>query len=84
MKDGVYIGEYDAGYVYSKVKVEVLNGRIESVDILEHRTERGKKAEVVVEDIVNKQEIAVDAVTGATNSSRVIEQAVYNALTARC
>lgn len=40
----------------------------------------GKPAEAIVEDIVENQSIEVDAVSGATNSSRVIMKACENAL----
>lgn len=83
VKDGTYEGICDVQYVYAKVKVKVENHKIVSVDLLEHRTERGQKAEVLPERIVKEQKVSVDAVSGATNSSRVIEQAVCNALTGR-
>ncbi|MGD9567753.1 MAG: FMN-binding protein [Sedimentibacter sp.] len=46
------------------------------------RTERGKAAEIVINSIVKQQNIKVDAVTGATNSSKIIMKAVENALAA--
>lgn len=81
IEDGAYIGECDAGYIYAKVKVVVENHCIKDIDILEHRHERGAKAESVVDVIVARQNIDVDAVSGATNSSLVIEKACVNALT---
>ncbi len=80
VKPGVYIGDYDAGYIYAKVKVTVKDNKIVSVDLLEHRNERGIKAEVITEDMVKYQKVKVDAVTTATNSSKVIMKAVENAL----
>lgn len=47
---------------------------------MEHRHERGKAAEVVIEKIIKEQKIDVDAISGATNSSTVIKKAVENAL----
>ena len=47
---------------------------------MEHRHERGKAAEKVIEKIIEEQKIDVDAVSGATNSSTVIKKAVENAL----
>ena len=80
--DGIYEGEYDAGYIYAKVAVEVKDGTIVSVDILEHRNERGKSAESSIPDaVIEQQKIAVDAVSSATNSSKVIMEAIENALT---
>ena len=78
--DGDYVGEYDVEFIYAKVDVTVKNGKIQNIDILEHRNERGKRAESIAEDILKEQKVNVDAVSGATNSSRVIEKAVENAL----
>lgn len=80
ISDGVYIGEYDAGYIYAKVQVSVYSGEIRAIDIIEHRNERGQKAEEIIYGIVEQQRIDVDAITSATNSSIVIKKAVENAL----
>ncbi len=78
--DGIYIGECDVHFIYAKVAVTVRSGRITALNVLEHRNDRGSAAESIVDDIVKKQRIDVDAVAGATNSSMVIEKAVENAL----
>lgn len=78
--DGTYIGEYDAGYIYAKVQVTVEDGEMKKVEILEHRNERGQKAEGIVERIAGEQSLDVEAVSGATNSSLVIKKACENAL----
>lgn len=80
VKDGIYIGEYDAGYIYAKVSVTVQKGKLLDVTILEHKNERGKPAEKITTDMLEQQSTKVDVVTGATNSSLVIEKAVENAL----
>lgn len=80
ISDGNYIGEDDVGYIYAKVKVAIKNGKIINVTLLEHRNERGKKAESITDSIVKQQKIKVDAVSGATNSSKVIMKAVENAI----
>lgn len=54
-------------YVYAKVKVVITDGAIENIELLEHRTEKGKKAESVVDKMQQQQTLEVDAVTGATN-----------------
>lgn len=83
LKDGVYTGEYDAGYIYAKVNVYVEGKQIVNIEIVEHRNERGEKAEQITDRMVGQQEINVDSVSGATNSSLVIKKAVENALTGR-
>lgn len=80
VEDGVYEGDYDAGYIYAKVRVQIKAGKIASVTLLEHRNERGKPAEVIIDDVLRKQQIDVDAVSGATNSSKVIQKAIENAI----
>ena len=80
VSDGTYIGEYDVNFIYAKVEVTVEDWEIVSINILEHRHERGKAAETVIEKIIEEQKIDVDAVSGATNSSTVIKKAVENAL----
>lgn len=78
--DGVYLGECDVNFIYAKVKVTVQNEKITDIDLLKHKNERGKSAEIIIEKIIENQRIDVDAISGATNSSVVIEKAVENAL----
>ncbi len=80
VRDGDYTGECDAGYIYAKVRVTVRQGAITDIDLLAHRNERGKAGEGVVDEILSEQRIDVDAVSGATNSSKVIKKAIENAI----
>ncbi len=80
VKDGTYIGECDVDFIYAKVAVTVENGTITEIDLLEHKNERGASAEKIIDDMLQRQSIDVDAVSGATNSSKVIKKAVENAL----
>ena len=79
MPDGDYSGECDVGYIYAKVDVSVSDGIIENIELIEHRNERGAAGEGVIDEILAKQSVEVDAISGATNSSRVIMKAVENA-----
>ena len=81
--DRVYVGEYDVDFIYAKVEVTVQNGEITNINILGHRHERGKTAEVITDSIIDEQKIDVDTISGATNSSTVIKKAVENALKSR-
>jgi uncharacterized protein with FMN-binding domain len=78
--DGEYEGNCDVGLIYASVKVNVKDGKIEHIDLLEHKNGRGAAAEVIVDSIISEQQIDVDAISGATNSSLVIKKAVQNAL----
>lgn len=80
LADGKYVGAYDAGYIYAEVEVTLQHGKIINIEIVEHRNERGKPAERIVDEIIKEQSTDVDAVSGATNSSNVIKKAVEAAL----
>lgn len=78
--DGVYTGECDVGFVYARVRVTVRGGVLEDVEILQHKNGRGAPAEAVVGEMTQRQSVYVDTVSGATNSSLVLEKAAENAL----
>lgn len=80
--DGIYEGQCDTGVVRAKVQVTVRDHRLESVELLEHENGRGTPAEAILDQMVQKQTTAVDTVSGATCSSKVIRKAVENAVTA--
>ena len=80
-ENGIYRGTYDVGYIYAEVEVEIKNGVIVSIRLLKHRNEQGKHAEEIINKIVSAQKIDVDAISGATNSSKVIKKAVEKAIT---
>lgn len=80
ISDGVYTGEYDVDFIYAKVEVTVQSGKITAIGILEHRNGRGGPAESIVDEILTKQKLDVDSISGATNSSIVIKKAIENAL----
>jgi len=81
--DGVYRGFYNQSGTPVRVTldVHVQDGRITGIEIIEHRSSsRGKKAEGIVETVVKKQSLEVDAVGGATASSNAILKAIEIAL----
>jgi uncharacterized protein with FMN-binding domain len=78
--DGSYAGECDVQFIYAKVVVNVQDGKITDIQLLNHKNERGKAAEGIEKNIVARQKIDVDVIAGATNSSQVIKKAVDNAL----
>lgn len=79
-EDGKYFGEYDVNFISAKVEVDIKDKKISDIKLIEHKTERGTKAEVIPERVVKAQSLKVDAVSGATNSSKVILKAIQNAL----
>lgn len=78
--DGDYIGEYSITPVHVKVEVSVRNHQITNIAILQHDNGLGSAAESIVNDVVKEQSLDVDAVSGATVSSKCILKAVENAI----
>lgn len=62
------------------MKVSVINHTLESIEIIRHENGIGKKAENIVNDMLEHNKIDVDDVAGASLSSKVIKAAVNNAL----
>ena len=68
VKDGYYEGESVFGKSTYKVGVDLRNGQIAKIDVLQNRdTKYAIWAEGVLNRIVREQRINVDAVTGATS-----------------
>ena len=81
LENGTYQGSSRGGPNKAVVKVTIKDNHISNVEIIEHQAWKGKKAEkIIVERIIANQSTKVDAVSGATNSSRVIMNAVQNAI----
>lgn len=78
--DGIYTGSCDNGIVQVRVEVDVQGNAIAGVRITDHQNGLGSPAEAIVEDIIKQQSVEVDAVSGATMSSKSIVKAVENAL----
>ena len=79
--DGIYEGSYKAWPNSALVKVEIRGNTIMGIEIVEHRAWKGKKSESLIsERIIRNQSTNVDAISGATNSSRVIMNAVQKAI----
>lgn len=82
LRDGTYAGEWSSFPNKAHVQVTVQDGRILEVVLVSHRASSiGHKVDAIIPlRIVQEQSTKVDAVTGATNSSHVIMNAVEQAL----
>ncbi|MDD5230851.1 MAG: FMN-binding protein [Candidatus Marinimicrobia bacterium] len=80
IRDGDYSGEYDAVIVKAEVLVKVRDHRITAIDLVRHDNGRGKAAEVLIDTVLARQSVVVDAISGATSSSMVILEAIESAL----
>lgn len=79
--DGEYEGNAQINPVSAKVNVRVELGKITDIEIKDHMTGLGKNGEKIIDQIINKQSLDVDAISGATQSSVTITKAVEDALT---
>ncbi|MBN2102575.1 FMN-binding protein [bacterium] len=80
IQDGTYTGEKKAGPIFVRVEVAVKEHTITHCKILKHRCGRGKPANTIVDSVLHKQSLEIDAVSGATFSSKVILKAIQMAL----
>lgn len=82
-KDGVYQGSGKGFGGAVEVELEIKNGKITSAKVLSAKKETKQflnKAETLLQDVVEKQDGGVDAVSGATYSSNGILEGVQKAL----
>ena len=80
VQDGVYEGKSETDLVKVEVRVTVLNGEISDIEILKHECGLGKRAEEMIPEMIQKNDVEVDAISSATFSSEVIKDAIRNAL----
>jgi len=83
IQDGTYNGFLDAVEISADVDVTVKDHRITNVVINRHHYgyDRATAAEAVIHEVVSRQSLeGIDAVSGATNSTKVILKSIQNAL----
>jgi uncharacterized protein with FMN-binding domain len=78
--DGVYSGSFGNFVVFASVEVVVKNHRIDQITIKEQHCGKGYEALETINRIIKAQSPKVEAVTGASSSSRCIMIAVDRAL----
>ncbi len=77
--DGTWPGSYAKGRFQFSVNVEVRGGRIEAVNLM-NKTDPTGTAPAMAAAIVEKQSPAIDAVSGASLTTKAFAKAVENAL----
>jgi len=82
IKDGIYRGSYRGGRNMATVEITIRDGKLIEINLIKHiAVWKGRVAEYfILPRIIEYQSTDVDAVSGATNSSHVIMNAVYKAL----
>ena len=81
--NGVYRGNYSLSGTPVRVTLDVTvqDNNITEIRIIKHiHSPIGRKAEKITQNIIEEQSLEIDAVSGATGSSKAILKAVENAL----
>lgn len=81
LKDSVYNGSYSYLCMPYRVAVTVEEKQIKKIEITKnYKRKWAKMAEGVIPRVLEAQNTNVDAVSGATTSSKALLMAIYNAL----
>jgi uncharacterized protein with FMN-binding domain len=81
IQDGEYIGSFSYSSFKYMVKTFIKGHRIIEIEILQNKdTKRAKRAEGVIPEIIKKQSPNVDAISGATTTSKALMKAVEKSL----
>ncbi len=81
LADGTYDGAASDGHFTYRVRAQVRGGRISQIDILENRASRyARLAELVALKVQREQRLDIDALSGATTTSKVLLLAISDAL----
>ena len=80
VKDGTYEGSEKIVPVTASVRVTVSAGRISDIVMLSHSHGPNHGADAILPRVIEAQSLEVDAVSGATYSSKVVRKAIENAL----
>jgi uncharacterized protein with FMN-binding domain len=84
MQDGEYTGSFSyCGFEYAVATI-IKNHKIDDIRMLRNRDSRhAKRAQAVLSEIIRRQTPNVDAVSGATTTSKAIMKAVENSLNSK-
>lgn len=80
VSDGEYKGTSQSFPIDVEVNVTILDHKITKIELIKHVTGQGQSAEEILEDVIKQNSIEVDVISGATYSSKVILNAISNAL----
>ena len=80
VKDGTYVGYYDMLLVNAFVRATVKEGVLTKLDLLEHKYDGKHDGSAVIQQVLKKQSLKVDGITGSTQSCKSILKATERAL----
>ncbi len=81
VKDGVYDGKYSSGRWTNELNVIVKDHKITDIKVIKDVTfSNAASAQQLFDKVIEKQEIDVDTVSGATVTSKAYQKSIENAL----
>ena len=83
VSDGEYEGQFSAFPISVQVRVKVMDHTIGEIKIVKHQNGQGQDADNITETVIKEQSLKVDAVSGATYSSKAILKAIEDAFKSR-
>lgn len=78
--DGAYVGTYDCGRFSNSVEVQVADHKIVGVKVIKDQKGSTGAFQKIFDAVIAKQSPAVDAISGATATSKAYLKAIENAL----
>jgi uncharacterized protein with FMN-binding domain len=82
VSDGTYSGKYNAGRWTNELNVTVKDHRITKIDVVKDVTfPKPEWTAQLFEEVIDTQNIDIDAITGATVTSKAYLKSIENALT---
>jgi len=81
VSDGKYLGEFKSGKFTHQVEVTVAEHKIKDIKVLEVEDSKySDLAKAVTNKVIEEQSLEVDAISGATTTSKALLLAIENAL----
>ena len=84
LNDGTYIGEYEGGmykWRESEVRATVSSGKVTNIELLKNKENQSPEfTNKLFNRVIKEQALQMDAISGATLTSKAYLQAVENAL----
>ena len=79
-EDGHYIGVCQNKILFAVVDIHVKGHTIQNVQVLEHKASYMGVAQAVAQQVVNRQSLDIDAISGATFTRDTVLKAIENGL----
>lgn len=81
LADGSYTGTYDGGRWSNEVAVTISDHQIAQIDVVKPvKFEKAEVTNALISNVIQKQDTAVDIISGATVTSKAYLKSIENAL----